>query len=62
MTSGDLNVDLLKVFYLKVVDLCQTYPTPFVVCRYNVWFLRYDGGPKRPLSQNRTFQMSPGIG
>ena len=38
MTSGDLNVDLLKVFYLKVVDLCQTYPTPFVVCRYNACF------------------------
>ena len=62
MASGDLNIDLLKMSYVKVVDLCQSYPTPFVVCRYNAWFLRYDGGPNRPPAQKRTFQISPGIG
>ena len=50
------------MFYVKVVDLLSTYKMPFGVCRSDVWFLRSEGGPKRPPAQNRTFQSPPGIG
>ena len=63
MTSGDLNTDLTRFFYVKVVELWQTYPTPFAACRSDAWFSRSDGGPNLPPpAQNRTFQSPPGIG
>ena len=50
------------MFYVKVVDLSMTYQIPLAVCRFDVWYLRSEGGRKRPSAQNRTFQSPPGIG
>ena len=36
-----------KICYGKVVDLWQTYPTPFAACRSDAWFSRSDGGGGR---------------
>ena len=55
MTSGDLNIDLTRKNYVKVVDLWQIYPTPFAACQSDACFFRFDGGggrigPLRPES------------
>ena len=62
MTSCDLNIDLTRMFYVKVVDLSTTYQMPLAVCRFDVWFFISEGGgaERHPAAQNRTFQSSPG--
>ena len=48
------------MFYVKVVDLRQTYPTPLVASMLG--FRDLTGAEKAPPTQNRTFQSPPGIG
>ena len=49
MTSGDLNIDLTqKVFFLQKLQFFQrAIKRRFAVCRYDSFFFRSEGEPKR---------------
>ena len=59
MTSVDLNIDLARKCFVKVVDLLTTYQMPFAVCRSDVFFRSKGGTEKAPPLRIEPFRARP---